>query len=203
MKESDHYHHGDLRAELLRLGLEALEAEGAEALSLRNLAERAGVSKAAPYRHFPDRELFLGALANEGFRLLCSALEAARTSKGGIGAMGRAYMAFALAHPALYRLMNSPLICRLPGDTVLEAQRSMRILGAGLAEESGWQAPGEEPGSPFESEEGRRLFADAAAATWAYIHGLVLLRIDQLFPRWLPEPDWERLAGLSPTRGFR
>ena len=55
----DTYHHGHLREELIRRGLNALEQEGAEALSLRALAESAGVSKTAPYRHFKDKEEFL------------------------------------------------------------------------------------------------------------------------------------------------
>lgn len=68
--KKDSYHHGHLREELIRRGLEALEREGAEALSLRALAEAAGVSKTAPYRHFKDKDLFLGALADEGYCLL-------------------------------------------------------------------------------------------------------------------------------------
>jgi AcrR family transcriptional regulator len=52
LKPTDTYHHGHLREELLRLGLAALETEGAAILSLRSLAERAGVSKTAPYQEF-------------------------------------------------------------------------------------------------------------------------------------------------------
>jgi AcrR family transcriptional regulator len=202
MAGADGYHHGDLKAELVRLGLEALEAGGAEALSLRAIAEKAGVSKAAPYRHFPDRDYFLGVLADEGFRLLCEALEkpaamgaAHGTARGAargatLAAMGRAFMAFAVAHPELYRLMNSPLATRLPEELYGNARRSMEILGSGLS--------GGEPGALPRDSAGRRKVANAAAAAWAYIHGLVMLRIDGLFPAWLPEPDWDRLAGRLP-----
>lgn len=192
----DGYHHGDLKAELIRLGLAALEREGAGALSLRALAAEAGVSKAAPYRHFPERELFLGALADEGFRLLCLALENATAKGSGLPGMGRAYMAFAVARPALYRLMNSELMCRMPSELTGEARRSMRILGAALAREA---LVGE--GSWELALEGAAdlRFADEAAAAWGYIHGLVMLRIDRLFPAWLPEPDWDSLAGRLPS----
>ena len=196
LKAPDSYHHGRLRAELLTLGLEALEAEGAELISLRSLAERAGVSKTAPYRHFKDKDAFLGAVADEGFRLLCEELErawaladAAKARPDAlaiVARMGRAYMDFAVAHPALYRLMNSPLICSLPEGSMQWARRSLGLLGKALAS-SGPQAY---PGDPMD--------IDAVAASWGYIHGIVLLRIDGLFPKDLPEPDWTRLASTVP-----
>ena len=60
------YHHGDLRGSILRAAGEILEKEGLEALSVREVARRAGVSHNAPYRHFPDQEALLAALAGEG-----------------------------------------------------------------------------------------------------------------------------------------
>lgn len=184
------YHHDGLRAELVARGLEALEAAGAEALSLRALAKMAGVSKAAPYRHFRDRDAFLVALADEGYRLLCGALEADGVTGRGLPAMGRAYMAFAVSKPALYRLMNSELVRDLPPVPGGHARRSMEILGTELAR-AGSLSLGK--GGPEASR-----YAAAAAAAWAYIHGLVMLRIDGLFPAWLPEPDWDGLAGELP-----
>lgn len=174
------YHHGNLRAELLRLGRAALEAEGEAALSLRSLAELAGVSKTAPYRHFKDRGAFLGALADEGYRILCSELEgAAGSGPARVSAMGRAYMAFAVAHPALYRLMNSRSILDLPECATSWARRSFILLAEALA--------GRSPLPPG-------FDVSAACAAWAYIHGLVLIRIDGLFPLELGEPDWDGLA---------
>ena len=190
MKSDDSYHHGHLRAELLRLGLKALETEGADEISLRLLSEQAGVSKTAPYRHFADKEAFLGALADEGFRLLFIALERfAEEGPAGVSAMGRAYMDFAVAHPALYRLMNSPLACRMPGGQMVWARRSLRLLGESLAGRGAAHAP----------DERRDFDTNAATAAWAYIHGLVLLRIDGLFPGDLPQPDWDLLAATVPA----
>lgn len=186
MKPGDSYHHGDLKAELIRLGVLAIESEGEEELSLRRLAERAGVSKTAPYRHFADKEAFLGALIDEGNRILHGELTRAAESGGAsVAGMGRAYMTFAAAHPALYRLMNSPRVCRLPDELMVWARKSLLLLGESLAAATGEARP-----SP-----------DAAAAVWGYIHGLVLLRIDALFPAFAGEPDWERLSGEIPIIG--
>src|SRR5215470_4643684 len=66
-KPARKYHHGDLRRALVDAALAIVERAGPGALSLRELARRAGVSHAAPYRHFESREALLAALATEGF----------------------------------------------------------------------------------------------------------------------------------------
>lgn len=78
------YHHGDLRAALLRSALDLLDADGADALSLRAVARHAGVSANAPYRHYQDKEALLAALAAHGFTELKARFEEASDgSKGG------------------------------------------------------------------------------------------------------------------------
>src|SRR5690349_3579164 len=94
------YHHGDLRPALLKAAGRVLEKEGPAALSLRELARRAGVSHNAPYRHFADREALLAALAADGFRMLGEVLGVASSRH-----RGEAYVRFALEHPQLFRLM--------------------------------------------------------------------------------------------------
>src|ERR671910_1744533 len=94
------YHHGDLRAAVLAAASKMIEKEGLAALSVREAARRAGVSHNAPYRHFPDREALLAALAEEGFSLLGESLE----NRSG-RELGEAYVRFALAHPQRFRLM--------------------------------------------------------------------------------------------------
>ncbi len=188
----ERYHHGNLRAELLRLGLKALEREGAGAISLRSLAEAAGVSKTAPYRHFPDREAFLAALADEGYRLLYIELErlAAQDARETVASMGKAYLDFARARPEVYRLMTSPASCGIPRDPEPWARKSLRLLQEALVRSgSADLPPGAQPG------------VDEAAAAWGYIHGLALLRIDGIFPEDLPQPDWDRLASAVPKLG--
>jgi AcrR family transcriptional regulator len=94
------YHHGHLRSTVLAAAGELIEQEGLAGLSVREAARRAAVSHNAPYRHFPDRESLLAALAAEGFDRLEQALEG-RTGR----ALGAAYLRFALAHPERFRLM--------------------------------------------------------------------------------------------------
>src|SRR6266850_4711197 len=100
MSTSSAYHHGDLRAALLQTAGKVLEKEGLGELSLRELARRAGVSHNAPYRHFPDRDSLLAALAAEGFALLENEMRGL-----GARAMGEVYIRFALQHPQRFRLM--------------------------------------------------------------------------------------------------
>lgn len=104
------YHHGDLRAALLAAGEAELAERGMEAFSLRQVAKRAGVSHAAPAHHFGDARGLLTALAAEGFRTFL-ATQAAREAKAlpdprsQLTAAGLGYIDFAMARPALFRLM--------------------------------------------------------------------------------------------------
>lgn len=103
------YHHGDLRRALVEAGRGLLEREGMASLSLRAVAREAGVSAAAPYHHFKDRADLLAAIAHEGNVALYTDLKAgfdsAAPGQDRIVAVGVAYVAFAVANPALYRLM--------------------------------------------------------------------------------------------------
>lgn len=96
------YHHGNLAAAVLEAAGKIVEGEGAGGLSVREAARRAGVSHNAPYRHFPDREALLAALAADGFERLAKALK----NRSG-REMADAYVRFALEHPQRFRLMFS------------------------------------------------------------------------------------------------
>ncbi|MGW0323483.1 MULTISPECIES: TetR/AcrR family transcriptional regulator [unclassified Nocardia] len=104
------YHHGDLPSALVRAAVELLEEDGAADLSLRAAARRAGVSTAAPYRHFADRDALLSAVAAVGFRELAEQLVAASAEPStpeDLATIAVAYVRFALARPALFRVMFS------------------------------------------------------------------------------------------------
>ncbi len=101
------YHHGDLRDALVALALETVERDGPDAVALRNLAQRAGVSGMAPYRHFADKAALMGEVARRGFAELYGELRAAddRDAKKALLAFGVVYVRFALARPGLFRVM--------------------------------------------------------------------------------------------------
>lgn len=108
MKAESRYHHPDLHTALVRAAAAAIERSGYENLSLRELAESLGVSRAAPYRHFADRRALLAAVAADGFDRLTAIYNAnadQKTPQARLAAAGRAYLAFAADRPQLFRLM--------------------------------------------------------------------------------------------------
>jgi AcrR family transcriptional regulator len=99
----------DVRAGILEASLALMNEGGLGALSMREVARRAGVSHQAPYHYFKDREAILAELAGEGFDqlydYLVSAIGLARDKVAKNRAMGEAYIRFALNKPELFRLM--------------------------------------------------------------------------------------------------
>lgn len=153
------YHHGDLEAALILAAGKILEKEGVEALSLREVARRAGVSHNAPYRHFQGREALLAALAADGFAMLGEAQRTAVAS-GGLRAMGEAYVLFALAHPQRFRLMFGGQVpiarhARLREVATKTFEGLSGALAAKLPEAQG--------------------AGDSSIAAWALVHGLAQL----------------------------
>ena len=103
------YHHGNLSHALVMAGRRILEAQGPAALSLRAVAREAGVSPAAPYHHFKDKGELLDAVAKEGWHALGEMISEARArtfcAHETLTEIGVAYVKFARANPALYRIM--------------------------------------------------------------------------------------------------
>lgn len=144
------YHHGDLANALTAAALAAVERHGAEGVSLRDLAQMLGVSRAAPYRHFVDRDALLAAVAARGFEDLIAVYEAALSSTGS----GRdrlrhtllGYMDFARRRTGLHALMfESGLLQRSPPPQILiaPATRAYELLwravrGAYPSATEGW-----------------------------------------------------------------
>ena len=109
-KQIHTYHHGDLRAALLAEAALMIADEGVRSLTMRAISARLGVSRAAPYRHFPDKSSLLCAVAAAGFERLTLRLRsvdatAQRPSVEQFRRMGEEYVRFAIENPAHYRLM--------------------------------------------------------------------------------------------------
>lgn len=103
-----HYHHGDLKRALMDAAATLIDIRGRDALTLREAARRAGVSEAAPYRHFANLDELLGEVALEGYEMLITDLEHAGSARG----VRDAYLAFAGDFPGRYALMFGPLADR-------------------------------------------------------------------------------------------
>ncbi|WP_298837187.1 TetR/AcrR family transcriptional regulator [uncultured Roseobacter sp.] len=104
------YHHGDLRAQLLEATRQLVEEKGPDQFSVSEACRRAGVSTAAPYKHFKDKEEMLHHIAHAGMeRQRQQMLDELALCEAGtldrIVAMGRVYIRFALAEPGVFRLM--------------------------------------------------------------------------------------------------
>jgi AcrR family transcriptional regulator len=158
------YHHGGLRAACIRAAIELLEDGGETALSLRAVARRVGVSPAAPYRHYVDREALVSAVAAVGYRDLAEQLAAAHPSPSTpeqLAGVAIAYVQFALDRPALFRIMfGEP--CDRDNDERVAATAAVSL---------------------YLREIVARAFPDAdaesmATAIWALVHGLAFLYLD-------------------------
>lgn len=159
------YHHGDLRAALLGAALAVLLESGPEALSLRRVAERAGVSSSAPYNHFRNKRALLAELASdrraragEAFR---AALAGADAPEEKLKALGQAYVRYALAHRAEFRLVFGGALQTGAAGNALDAP--LLELFRGPLRDAGLR------GTDLD---------DAAVTAWSFVHGLAQLVSD-------------------------
>jgi len=166
-------HHGDLRAALLDAALGEVADGKAETLSLRGVARRAGVSPAAPYHHFADKDALLAAVASDGFTQL-NALHAGLREEHTeaerlLSEMVETYMRFATAHPAHYVIMFRAS----PGEQTdesgeLQEQAMRSFMGLCMA------MAGVNPSL----DEGE--LRSRAALAWSMAHGAVQMYINDL-----------------------
>jgi AcrR family transcriptional regulator len=173
-----------LRDALIAAGMAALEGAGGLDLSLRELAREVGVSPAAVYRHFPNKDALLAEIARQGIAMLGEAQRAAYDAVGGgpagFAETGRAYVRFALAHPALFRLAFAH------GKEAVKADHCPDPA-ADLLHSSTLELMG---GDPAAAE---RL----AMQAWAIAHGLAMLMLDHRLP-----PDDALIDRLVDTRSL-
>jgi AcrR family transcriptional regulator len=163
----ERYHHGDLRKALIQKGMERLAEAPADELSLREIARSIGVSATAVYRHFPDKAALLTALCIEGDHMLAEAFRKAMAKvKPGMEAfdeMGRAYVRFALTHPAVFRLMMSP------AGALRDEGEASAMLATALTELGG-------------SRLTKAQHDVQRVKAWSQVHGLAVLMLDGLVP---------------------
>ena len=179
------YHHGNLRQSLLDNSLQLLRAEGSEALSLRRLAELTGVSRAAPYHHFKDKQALLAAVAEQGFAELATLLQqlvdneqvtlAQRLQQAVLG-----YLDFAQTQPALYQLMFGQTLW--PADSPAQGNSASTTQFQRAAKDCFRQYV-----HLFERLQRAGLLANSSNALrsaqllWATLHGLATLTRDGAF----------------------
>ena len=164
------YHHGDLRAALVAAAAAIIAEEGADALTLRGVGNRVGVSRTALYRHFADKAALLATVATEGFRMLRSDLEEALLAAGSAGgdpmvALSAAYIRFGSQHPPHYRTMFGPALMdkECYPDLAEAGEAAFAVLVGAIA---AGQADGRfVPSNP----------ARIAQVFWSTVHGIVML----------------------------
>ena len=167
------YHHGDLRRALIAAARAILEEEGLPALSLRAVARRAGVSQAAPYHHFPDKDALLAALGAEGFDALDRAMR--QRMEGFVDpaqrliASGTGYVAFAVENPALFQIMFG---ASMRGEGVHPERSAAGARAYATLEKAVEATLGDKVG-----EAGGTALACLRA--WALAHGLAKLLVER------------------------
>lgn len=157
------YHHGDLRPALLRAAVEAIGQAGPAAMSLREVARRAGVSHAAAAYHFGDKTGLLTAVAAQGYRMLTEELQNAQDAHRSFLEVGVAYVRFAVSHRAHFEVMYRPELYRPDDPEVRDARAAAAVLLYGTA------SP--DPGQ-----------LAAGAAAWSLVHGLATLWLNGNLP---------------------
>ena len=165
------YHHGNLRVALLLASEALLVEDGVEALSLRKVTQRVGVSHAAVYRHFESKEALLAALAQEGFARLQARLNESTRDEAPPAQLRRcaaAYLSFATENPDLFRVMFGHAVVR-KSDYPSLVEAFAATLGPLIScVESCQRARQMSQGAPRE----------LAMLIWSALHGQAALLVD-------------------------
>jgi len=189
--ERQPYHHGDLRAALIAAALALIEQHGVKGFTLKDAARMAGVSIAAPYRHFADKDALLGTIQTEGFArfnaALLAAYQQAATPQAKFLELGVAYVHFALQHPAHFRVIFS-----------MESKGAAPQSTA--ADRDGFSLLVEAVTALYPSASHQQIH-DIVLANWSLVHGFALLYIDGSFTATVgpfdPESQLRRTLALS------
>jgi AcrR family transcriptional regulator len=165
------YHHGDLRRALLEATVEVIDEVGPAAVSVREVARRAGVTHAAATYHFGDKAGLLTAVAAEGYRMLGAALEDAQRRTRSFLEVGVAYVRFAVEHRAHFEVMYRPELYDPDAPEVRDGRATTANLLYGTRHASADQLA-------------------AGVAAWALVHGVATLWLnDNLPPQLGDDPE--------------
>jgi AcrR family transcriptional regulator len=185
------YHHGDLKRVLVDAALQLVEEGGAEAVSVREAARRAGVSPGAPFRHFPSRVALMTAVAEEAQRRFRAEIEAALSEVPAgdplarFRSFGLAYLRWAMRNPAHFEIISSGRYFDHDKATELSRDNSELI---GMTERTLADAFAK---GQLRSPDLKRV----QVAGRALVYGFARMNIDGHFPRWgIAEADAERTA---------
>lgn len=170
MNDSNTYHHGNLKQALIDAGAELIEQKGIAALSLRAVAKQAGVSHAAPYRHFKDKNAMLCGIAETGFsrlgQCMMVAIQAHAESPGEqLVAAGVAYVELAIDYPQWHNLMFGGVLSNEVVDDGLEEASNMAFQAL-----VNIIIKGQEQGL-FKAGESSEM----ALSAWSIVHGFAML----------------------------
>jgi AcrR family transcriptional regulator len=185
------YHHGDLRAQLIAAVRELVETHGPDGFSVAEAARRAGVSSAAPYKHFKDRHEILRGVVSEAMDRLRATMEAGAASHPhgsleAVAAVGQAYVDFARAEPGVFRLVfgltegheNAP-------DLLAKGESCFGVVVQAVAAHLNL--------SPGDESVQRRAYM-----LWSFVHGHSFLTIDMKHKVASAEiDDWIYLMAIS------
>jgi AcrR family transcriptional regulator len=185
------YHHGDLRRGLIDAALQLAQESGAEAVSVREAARRAGVSPGAPFRHFESRDALMTAVAEEAQRRFRTEIDAALAAAPADDALqrfrcfGLAYLRWAMRNPAHFEIISSGRYFDHDGAGELSRDNAELI---GLTERMLAEAFA---AGQLRSPDLKRV----QIAGRALVYGFARMNIDGHFPRWgVAEADVERTA---------
>ena len=173
MTKKKAYHHGDLKNALIKAGVEILAKDGVSGLSLRKVAGRAGVSHAAPYSHFVDKQALIAAISTEGFRQLYERISAVAKEyetkpSRQLAEVAWAYVQFALDDPDRFKVMFSAVLEKEKEypEFVEESQRNFELVKM-IVEAN--QASGMLRSGPSDL---------VALSAWGIVHGFVMLLLE-------------------------
>jgi AcrR family transcriptional regulator len=174
---SNHYHHGDLKNALIEAGIDILSKEGVQGLTLRKVARKVGVSHAAPYAHFTDKQALIAAIATEGYTKLYQELAKAAASCPDDPAqrlieVAWAYVQFATNKPDHFKVTFSGIV-EQEADYPEYVEQSKKSLTLVTELVSDCQQAGLLKSNDIEL---------LAVSIWAAIHGFIFLLLGNQIP---------------------